>query len=75
MVGDRRGDSGDDQVGVSVSDAPAAAGVPAAAAKSASSPMSWKSYSYPASVPIARAKRNGDGIDYLSLEHDAPRLA
>jgi NAD(P)H-flavin reductase len=41
----------------------------------ASSPTSWKSFTYPASVPIARATRRDDHIDYADVEHDAPRMA
>jgi len=41
----------------------------------ASSPTSWKSYTYPASVPLARARRDGDEVEYSAIGHDAPRLA
>ncbi len=41
----------------------------------ASSPTSWKSFTFPASVPIAKALRNGDQLAYEEVEHDAPRLA
>ena len=41
----------------------------------ASSPMSWKTYTYPASVPIAAATRAGERITYGSVDHDAPRMA
>ncbi len=41
----------------------------------ASSPMSWKSFTYPASVPLARAHRDGDALTYDHIKHDAPRMA
>ena len=41
----------------------------------ASSPMSWKSYTFPASVPISRATRNGETVTYEEVEHDSPRMA
>jgi len=41
----------------------------------ASSPMSWKTYTYPASVPIAKATRDGEELAYEAIEHDAPRMA
>ena len=41
----------------------------------ASSPMSWKSFTYPSSVPIARARRAGPELSYDDIEHDAPRMA
>ncbi len=41
----------------------------------ASSPTSWKSYTFPSSVPIAKALRNGDQLSYEEVEHDAPRMA
>ncbi len=41
----------------------------------ASSPTSWKAYAFPSIVPIARARRDGDGLVYEDVEHDAPRIA
>jgi NAD(P)H-flavin reductase len=41
----------------------------------ASSPTSWKTYTFPPSVPIARAVREGGRIGYTDVSHDAPRLA
>jgi NAD(P)H-flavin reductase/formate hydrogenlyase subunit 6/NADH:ubiquinone oxidoreductase subunit I len=41
----------------------------------ASSPMSWKSFTFPASVVIASAKRQDGSLDYEDVEHDSPRMA
>jgi NAD(P)H-flavin reductase/NAD-dependent dihydropyrimidine dehydrogenase PreA subunit len=41
----------------------------------ASSPSSWKAFTYPSRVPIARARREGDTISYAGLERAAPRMA
>ncbi len=53
----------------------AARGRAAMAFDFASSPTSWKSFTFPSSVPIARARRKGERISYENIEHDAPRLA
>jgi len=37
--------------------------------------MSWKTFTYPSSVPIARARRDGDELSYDDVAHDAPRMA
>jgi NAD(P)H-flavin reductase len=50
-------------------------GGPARSFDFASSPMSWKTYTYPASVPIAAAARQGERISYGNVDHDAPRMA
>ncbi|MFV2063821.1 MAG: hypothetical protein ACC726_09970, partial [Chloroflexota bacterium] len=36
----------------------------------ASSPTSWKSFTYPASVPIALARKEGEEVTYVDLEKD-----
>jgi NAD(P)H-flavin reductase len=41
----------------------------------ASSPVSWKTFTYPSSVAIARARRDGDELTYEDVGHDAPRMA
>ncbi|HZW02120.1 MAG TPA: hypothetical protein VFF55_11175, partial [Candidatus Deferrimicrobium sp.] len=41
----------------------------------ASSPSSWKSWTFPPTVPMARATREGDRLTYDDVRHDAPRLA
>ncbi len=41
----------------------------------ASSPTSWKSFTFPSKVPIARATRDGDELAYEPITHDAPRMA
>ncbi len=41
----------------------------------ASSPSSWKSWTFPPTVPMAMATRQGDRITYDDVRHDAPRLA
>jgi sulfhydrogenase subunit beta (sulfur reductase) len=41
----------------------------------ASSPTSWKSFTFPSAVPISRARRHGDEVAYEAVEHDAPRMA
>jgi NAD(P)H-flavin reductase len=41
----------------------------------ASSPMSWKTFTYPSSVPIAKARRDGERLTYEDIGHDAPRIA
>jgi hypothetical protein len=41
----------------------------------ASSPTSWKSYAFPASVPIAIARKDGDKVTYVDLEKDVQPMA
>ena len=41
----------------------------------ASSPTSWKAFTFPASVPIALARKDGDEISYVDLERDAQPMA
>ena len=41
----------------------------------ASSPTSWKSFTFPAKVPIAKARRNGGALTYEEIGHDMPRMA
>ena len=41
----------------------------------ASSPTSWKSFTFPSKVPIAKALRDGDRLAYEEVSHDSPRMA
>lgn len=41
----------------------------------ASSPASWKAFTYPAAVPIARARTEGHSVTYVPLERDVRPLA
>ena len=41
----------------------------------ASSPTSWKTFTFPSSVPMARARRHDDELVYEHVGHTAPRMA
>lgn len=41
----------------------------------ASSPTSWKAFTFPSVVPLGRARRDGEGIEYVPLEEQRTPMA